>query len=449
MIAIIIIGVIFLLLFFLLEKFNTTELSHFFDLSNELNKTDTKFKYQKPKEESTYIGMSKKKKIYVSNRANHIFICGTTGSGKTIAISNYIKSANDYNYPMLIIDGKGDIGSGSLLDIINKFSKERQVYVIDLNNPKTSNKYNPFKNTNPTVIKDMLINMSDWSEQHYKLNTERYLQRVITLLLLNFEDIGFQEIIDYLDTQSFISLSKQLLKEKKITKEEHQKNISLAKISGEIAESSIARFSILLEGELGCIFDKTGIDIYQVLSENAIIVFILNPLMYPEISPLFGNLIIIDSKKAVSKLFFSQSSRIFFIFDEINTFASSSFLNLVNKSRSANITCILATQSLADLEAVENNSFKEQVIENCNNYIILRQNSSKSAEEWANICGTKKSMAVTYEVNEKSNTQKGSIRSTREFLYHPDIIKNLSMGEAIFLSKDNHYHCKLKINKPF
>ncbi len=146
--------------------------------------------------------------------------------------------------------------------------------------------------------------------------------------------------------------------------------LEIIKASSKIAMDATARFSIIQESKIGNIFDETGIDIYTALRENSIILFILNPLLYPELSKLIGRLIIIDSKKAISKLFASNLKRIFFIFDEINVYASPVFIDLINKSRSANVTCISATQSLADLEYNVNDAFKQQIIENCNNYIV-------------------------------------------------------------------------------
>ena len=183
------------------------------------------------------------------------------------------------------------------------------------------------------------------------------------------------------------------------------------------------------------------------------ILFILNPLLYPELSPLMGRMILIDAKQAVSKSFNSDLERAFFVLDEISSYASPSLIDLVNKSRSANITCVLATQSLSDLDFAVNESFKEQVIENCNNYLVLRQNSATNAEAWAGILGTRQSMEVTYQISQQerrtSTTGLGSARRVREFLYHPDEIKDLKTGEAFFRSHDEHFHCKLQINKPF
>lgn len=413
--------------------------------------------YKQPKisDDKTFIGFTPNKKpVYVHNNAKHIFVCGTTGSGKTVALSNFIKSGIDQDYPLLIIDGKGDTGAGSILDIVTQIKKDKKLYVINLNVPEQSDKYNPFNNTGADIIKDMLINMTNWSEEHYKYNTERYLQRLCYLLKLSDITISLNSLITYLPTNQFLILSKKLVETGILNKDEHTKNMELAKVSGQIAEGAAARFSTIAESRLGAIFDESGIDIYTALNENAIILFILNPLMYPEMSPLIGRLIVIDSKKAVSLFYQNTKKRIFYIFDEINTYISKSMIDLVNKSRSANITCILATQSLSDLNGIDNQDFLEPVIENCNNYIVLRQNSPTNAEEWAKIIGTKKSMTATYQVKGSdsgtlSPTDLGTLRQSWEFIYHPNEIKNLKTGCAFYVCKDLRYHTKVKVNKPF
>lgn len=162
-----------------------------------------------------------------------------------------------------------------------------------------------------------------------------------------------------------------------------------------------------------------------------------------------GRLILIDCKQAVSKCFNSDLERAFFVFDEINSYASPVLIDLVNKSRSANVTSVLATQSLSDLDYAVDENFKEQVIENCNNYILLRQNSAKNAEAWANIIGTQNTANVTYQIDEGATTGKSSLKFTKSYIFHPDEIKNLKLGEAFFICKDNGVKIKIKTNKPF
>ena len=406
-------------------------------------------------DKSTFLGLYGKKKIFINNDVKHIFICGTTGSGKTVTLSNFIESVFKYDYPSLIVDGKGDINEGSILDYINKFKKiypNKKVYVIDLNNPETCDRYNPFYQKNPTIIKDMLIGMTDWSEEHYKVNTSRYIQKVIYLMQKNNIEITLESVIKHLSLLYFTDLSLRLQKEKIISKEEHLENVKNAENMAKIIEGAMARFALLVESDIGSIFktSKNSIDIPSALNENAIILFILNPLIYPETSPLFGRLITIDAKQGVSSLFHKQFERIFYIFDEISIYASNELLLLVNLSRSANITSILATQSLSDLDSVSE-SFRKQVIESCNNYIVMRQNEPTNAEIWANTIGTRKSAEVTYQIKNSYQTTDttglGSFKISRVYLYHPDIIKSLKMGEAIYISKDNNIHYKVKINK--
>ena len=439
--------------FLVLKKLRKDDIFNFEQDYNMAKKNKMIVKEPVYEGERTFIGVSSNRKdVFIPNNAKHIFVCGTTGSGKTVALSNFIKSAIEYDYPLLIIDGKGDTNEGSILEVTRLIGQDRKLYIIDLNNPSKCHRYNPFKNTNPDIIKDMLINMTNWSEEHYKYNTERYIQKLCILLEKSEITISLDSLVKYLPIDKFMQLSMTLSSQEKISKYEHTENIELAKISGKIAESASARFATIKESMLGQIFHEDGIDIYTALKENAIILFILNPLSYPETSPLIGNLIIIDSKKAVSNFFSDRKERIFYILDEINAYASPSLLSLVNMSRTANVTCILATQSLSDLDSVTE-QFKEQVIENCNNYIVLRQNSSVNAEHWAEIIGTRETMQATYQVKGEKGittpTQLGTLKKTREFLFHPDNIKQLRTGEAFFVSKDEMFNTKLKINKPF
>lgn len=426
-----------------------------FNFNKELRKVKIKMKkLHLDNENSTLIGHNGKKPVYCTDNEKHIFVCGTTGSGKTVALSNYIKNAIDKDFPLLIIDGKGDTNKNSLIDIVNKLNyKNKPVYTINLTNIENSYKYNPFLNASPTIAKDMLINMTDWSEEHYKLNAERYLQRLIILMHKAKIKLSLKSIVKYMNLDTFTELSAELLKRKIITKSEHIENTTIGKTSGKVAENSIARFSTIIESELGYIFDDNGIDIYNALKQNAIIIFILNPLIYPEISQAFGRLILIDSKKAISKLFQNNYKRTFFIFDEINVYASKTLIDLVNKSRSANVTCILATQSLSDLASAEDENFTQQIIENCNNYLVLRQNSAINSENWANILGTQPTMNVTYQLQQNGfdtiQTGLGSARCVREYIYHPDDIKKLQTGKGIFLSRDLNIHNKVNIFKPF
>ena len=67
--------------------------------------------------------------------------------------------------------------------------------------------------------------------------------------------------------------------------------------------------------------------------------------------------------------------------------------------------------------------------------------------------GTKHTLSATYQIQGSGgtfdSTELGSLRRTREYIYHPDEIKKLSTGNAIYMSRDEDFHTKLKVHKPF
>lgn len=403
------------------------------------------------KNNATLIGHTRLgKAVYCPDNSKHVYISSTTGGGKTTAELNFVKHSIEKGIGLLLVDGKGDTGQGSMYEITKSFCEKhrRPLYVINMNEPTNSAKYNPLKEANETVAKDMLVNMTEWSEPHYKANAERYIQRVVKLMNIAEIPLSFSSVIQNMSKDNFESLSAVLQKGGVITKENHIENLDLIKTSGKIAEQALPRFATIAESEIGGIFDENGIDIYSALQEGAVILFVLNPLIYPETSQAMGRLILIDSKKAVSKLF-GGNSRYFFIFDEINVYASPVLIDLINKSRSAGVTCICATQSLADLEAAAGEAFKRQLIESVNNFLVMRQNTSSSAEEWAKTLGTQEKMQLTYQINEREPTGMGTAKRVREFIIHPDEIKSFKTGEGVFLSRDNGKCEKIKVVKPF
>ena len=247
---------------------------------------------------SILIGHAGRRPIYLPEDAKNVLEFGTTGAGKTVGLSNIVSYAIEKDLPALFVDGKGDIGSGSMYDIVTGMMKgvNKKLYVINLSDIANSHQYNPFRNASFTVAKDMLINMSDWSEEHYKLNAERFLQRTLQMLELGKFDLSFHKIVKCIAPAKFTDLSSYLLKKDLITKEDHLDNMELLKTSGRMVQGSTARFSTIAEGELKHVFTDKGIDISQAMLEKAIILFVLNPMTHPEVSPAFGRLATIDAK---------------------------------------------------------------------------------------------------------------------------------------------------------
>jgi len=145
---------------------------------------------------------------------------------------------------------------------------------------------------------------------------------------------------------------------------------------------------------------------------------------------------VINDIKAVIDRNREYSGPVFTVFDEFSVFAGDQVLNLVNMGRGKGIHAIFGTQGLADLEKVDV-SFKNQVL-NCVNTLICDQlNDQDSAEAVANWVGTKDVFTVTAQLNMKeSDGGLGSVRVNKEYIVHPDSIKQeLKTGEVFYVTK--------------
>ncbi|MFH0985389.1 MAG: hypothetical protein V1882_07610, partial [Candidatus Omnitrophota bacterium] len=82
---------------------------------------------------------------------------------------------------------------------------------------------------------------------------------------------------------------------------------------------------------------------------------------------------------------------------------------------------------------------QQQVIENTNIKIILRQDDPDAVEKFSKIAGTRRTLIPTYQTEErltgKGMTGTGSVREGQEFKIEPDLIRELKRGEAVVILK--------------
>ncbi|OQA54233.1 MAG: TraM recognition site of TraD and TraG [Candidatus Omnitrophica bacterium ADurb.Bin277] len=114
-------------------------------------------------------------------------------------------------------------------------------------------------------------------------------------------------------------------------------------------------------------------------------------------------------------------------------------MDFLNKSRASRIAIALFHQSLGDLYFRSAPNFQQQVIENTNIKIILRQDDPVAVEKFSKIAGTRRTLIPTYQTEErltgKGMTGTGSVREGQEFKIEPDLIRELKRGEAVVILK--------------
>jgi conjugal transfer pilus assembly protein TraD len=390
------------------------------------------------------IDLTTQESVFLTDKdANlHTLALGTTGSGKTTAICNIVENTINRGIPTIYLDGKGDM---NLANRVYNYSKKKGVPFYLFSMVGSSVKYNPIYSGGYTSKKDRIIELRTWSEEHYKKIAESYLQTIFQILNKLEIKVDLYSLAKYLDLDQLAIIAR--------SHKDQELFASLAKVERYSKDiySLVAEIENLVNSEIGNLFDCSSGNVLileKAFKEKAVVYFCLQPLAFPAYASTLGKLIINDLKNLLAdQLAKSNKTTIYTIFDEFSVFAGDQIINLINQGREAGMCAVLATQSLADLEAAGGNAFVGQVLNNCNNYLFHRQNNPSDANVIANVIGMRDAYIVTTQQGiSKDNIYSQTVRNTKDYLVHPDIIKRLPQGQAILVNKQRFAVNTIRVN---
>lgn len=358
-----------------------------------------------------------------------LLVLGTTGAGKTITLRRFYKRAITKGYPLIVVDGKPTDDNVVWLSDLAK-QHGRQFYGF---NCSAYSHYDPLANGGYSELKDKIISLKDqWENDYYRSIAEDYLQTTFEVLQRAGAPFDLKRVVACLNHEDLIALARSIKDMVLIKRVDSLANYERKDITG-----LQAHLNLLIHSELGQYFvvDDNSITIPKIIDEDAVVYFALPALRFPSFSKVLGKLVINDIKAAIDR-HNASNKRVFMIFDEFSVFAGEQVLNLVNMGRGKGVHAIFGTQGLADLDRVDA-GFKSQVMNCANTIICHRLNDQESAEAVTSWIGTKDAFEVSAQFNpNQTDAGVGSIAHTKEFIVHPDQIKQgLRTGEAYCVSK--------------
>lgn len=375
---------------------------------------------------------------------DHVLVTGTTGSGKTANLLNYVDERLKNGGFVGIVDGKGGTKEYDLYTVVKKLAKKynRKLYVLNqtnVNDPQAS-PYNPFRDLTATQVKDFLINMSEWESDHYKALASRYWQMMANVMLAARIPLNFTNIIYFSYRKNFIELIDNALREDIITMQTYDIAESLVNSdSGKQAEMSISRSAVVAEGDGSVMFadNAGGWNFRTAYDENAVVVVLLNGLKYTDFARSMGKLVVDDIKALTGQLLESETDREnLIVLEEFGVYADDSMEGLLNRTRSAGIQIIVSMQTFADIDKIDKD-LTRQVMGNCNDFLIMLTSDNDTAETLSSMIGTRKGIEQTRRTDDGIDTGQSSNKLIDQFILHPNDIKQIrkGSGEGYFYSK--------------
>jgi hypothetical protein len=278
---------------------------------------------------------------------SHCLVLGATGAGKTTTLMNFVESAAIRGIPLIVVDGKGEIEfMERVRGIAGRYG--RSFYGFSIATDYDSLHYNPLKRGNYSELKDKLISITEWTEPHYKLMAERYLQSSIRILQMSGVRIDLSNIADMLDPGDIVLAARKLAKDGMIDEYELKRFAGMVDESKRDISGLVNRIAVFAESEIGYLLkdtdedEKITIDLVSAIDNDGVVYFSLDSLRFPEYSRLLGRLIVIDLKTTAARMF-GRGKKVFSIFDDFGVFAGSQVTDYINKSRGAGFHVVLST----------------------------------------------------------------------------------------------------------
>jgi hypothetical protein len=370
----------------------------------------------------------------------HALIAGATGGGKTVTQSAIAEAYVEAGYAVLDIDPKGDDRLRATLEGV----AERCGVPFRAWTPDGSLIYNPLARGGPTEIADKALSGHQWSEPHYELATQRLLLHALAAMkAAGLWPPTLSTLVEQMNPERLAALADQVGGETKDRVRAYVGSLS------ERAKADLGggrdRLAVLADSELGPRLDPAlgsgeVLDLAQSLRGGEVVYFHLDADRYPAAAKLLAAALLVDLIGLTADLQSAWPGALLAI-DEFAALAAGQVSRLFARARSARLSLLLGTQSLADLRGARpddpSDTLTEQVLSNIEFGIFHRIGDPDSAERLARLAGTAPSWSTTQRVGPDSplfGRGEGTRTREREFLIGPDEFKRLPTGQAVVIN---------------
>ncbi|OYU87671.1 MAG: hypothetical protein CFE29_22820 [Bradyrhizobiaceae bacterium PARB1] len=392
-------------------------------------------------------------RISLDQLSRHVVVTGRSGRGKTVTVLRLAAECARLGIPVIYLDGKGDLEVRNELAKIAKLH-QRKFYPLDAGRPTRSCAYDAFSGKRPTEQKELVIQLREWSEAHFKGLSSAHAQTTFKALQYGRIVQDLHTFSRSLSVKNMLGLAKRgagrrqdfdQMKAQIVRRRSNEKQVmeSLEAVVETITDSDFGHLLSIAEARRQ---DRPILNLRQLRKESGIAYVGLPALQYPDAASVLASLIVGDLKSTLVK----SRKRILLIMDEFSFFANpTTTLNLINMGRSYGACVCLTTQSWADFSASGSDDFRRQVIGSVNTFITHELTGSEDAEIVAGLFSTTELVEYTAQVVDGQRTDSASSRSVHQFRLHPAFIKRLGTGEAYVLNKDEpDTVCHAKIFQP-
>lgn len=379
---------------------------------------------------------------------------GVSGAGKTAYLSRMIQETltTDPQAFICIVDGKGSTERYSLHDNISKLSAKYNRPLVLINGTTNTvlggcvydfldeiDTPDSAKDMVMSLIVDPTVEQSAGSE-HYRVMTEAFILAIIRFMMNHEIDVTLSNVLQLLYPENLKSVIDNT---DDVGVTERNELLQRIDSSWNDVKSNVEKLRMFLDGQGQSIFignsEQKRFNIRTAYQKGAIVLVLSDEMSMPSLSQKLVNLVSMDVRALVAGRLtgkIDMDKHCYCIYDEFTSYVSAlpTVRSIYARCRSAEVSLTLATQSASDIIGLGSGWF-DSIINTCDRFVVFRQNGQESPEACANLFGTELHVTTTARSSDFDFTGEASNTADREFIVHPDTIRNLKNNYGILFDK--------------
>lgn len=387
--------------------------------------------------------------IRVPQLQAHATIVGASNSGKTNTAKVLLEAQAAGGGGFVVLDGKGgrDLPRTALA-LGARYRRPVALWSVQPHGDPALNAHrlpwSPTGGGTPTEIKDRIATTEEQTEPYYRAIASRGLLVAATALAARGEPVRLDDLAALLEWPADLLAA---ARSAKATAGDVAWISGLAAGEGSALRGMGTRLRTMVASDGGEALlpasDRRDIDLLRAVREGWLVVFSLPQGTYPELVPHVARYVLQTLNGVCSRVEGGGAPANAMVFvDELSAFDGEQLAAGLERGRSAGVRYVVATQSLSNFAAAGGDKLLHAALDNAELLVIHRQAVPDSVELLASIGGTEESWEHSHVVLDGAGYHFGldetgarQRRLNDRFRAHPNVIKQLGLGEAIVVAQ--------------
>lgn len=341
--------------------------------------------------------MSRKPVMITHKELNtHMYINGASGSGKTVAMLNFVEEAAKKALPMIYIDGKGATDlEEKMAKIAHEYGRIFKVFTLSPEAIPETSAYDFLGSGTFTEKKNrimqLFISADAAGAAYYQDSLETFINRVFLVIKQNNLRIDLFRFLTLIsDSNDLVKLAENdivLEDDSRINFKEYFEGVRDMKPEQSPRTRIITKLDPFIHSSYGHLFNVMGksniINLKESIKNGEMILFLFDASAFSLDTERVAKMVISDINATFAEFGKEKNPlKTFCCFDEFKSYETDAIAKTISLHRSNGMHAIIGTQSLALI----NREIGDSILANCQTHLVMAS-ADNDAERFANEFG--------------------------------------------------------------